>query len=162
MHSQFYKFQQHSGPQGDQPGLWTMQISKWTAMPKRYAWASLPVPAPASCYIAGIQLEKNKALLDTLVILKQCVSHQTWIYLHYYSYGWEEFSCWTMIFPNLVISLTLFAKDCHPDLVRLIQVIDPNHLLLELFREYCVGYQGVLSLAQVLWSQLGTSKVNYG
>ena len=77
---------------------------------------------------------KNDSLLDTLTIVKQRVSPQTRIYLHCYSYGWEEFSHWNVVFPNLVVGLTpkvLTPKDRHPDLIKLIKVMEPNRLLLE-------------------------------
>ena len=76
----------------------------------------------------------NQALLDTLTILKQCVSHSTRIYFYCYSYGWEESSYWNMAFQNLFIGLTpkvLSLKDHHPNMIRFIKGLEPNHLLLE-------------------------------
>ena len=76
----------------------------------------------------------NQALLDTLAILKQRVSPTTRIYLHCYSYSWEEFSRWNMTFQNLFIGLTpkvLSPKDRHPNLISFIKGLKPNRLLLE-------------------------------
>ena len=77
---------------------------------------------------------KNLANLDTLNILHHWVSPNTRIYLHCFSYGWEEFSRWNMVFPNVVVGITpkvLSLKDCHPDLINLICGLEPNRLLLE-------------------------------
>ena len=71
----------------------------------------------------------NQALLDTLTILKQHVSHTTRIYLHCYRYSWKEFSHWNMTFPNLFICFTpqvLSPKDCHPNMTRFIKGLEPN------------------------------------
>ena len=90
----------------------------------------------------------NQALLDTLAILKQRVSPTTRIYLHCYSYGWEEFSHWNMTFQNLFICLTpkvLSPKDQHPNLISFIKGLEPNRLLLETdapyFGLHTKGYQ---------------------
>ena len=77
---------------------------------------------------------KNQANLDTLNILRHWVSPNTWIYLHCFSYGWEEFSRWNMVFPNVVVGITpkvLSLKDRHPDFINLIHGLEPNLLLLE-------------------------------
>ena len=77
---------------------------------------------------------ENQATLDTLNILCHWVSPDTWIYLHCFSYGWEEFSRWNMVFPKVVVGIApkvLSLKDHHPNLINLIHGLEPNWLLLE-------------------------------
>ena len=77
---------------------------------------------------------KNQATLDTLNILHHQVSPDTWIYLHCFSYGWEEFSRWNMVFPKVIVGIVpkvLSLKDHHPNLINLIHGLEPNQLLLE-------------------------------
>ena len=105
---------------------------------------------------------KNQANLDTLNILHHWVSPNTWIYLHCFSYSWEEFSRWNMVFPNVIVGITpkvLSLKDHHPDLINLIRGLETNWLLLETDAPYfglrCHDYpKGALSQVFVMAQQV--------
>ena len=89
------------------------------------------------------ELGKEEAARDTIECMKTAgVSTNHRVYLHAFNYGTEMLCRWLQSFPNKIIGLSpLILKDHHPELRKIVGMLDSDCFMLESDSPYLVpGY----------------------
>ena len=87
----------------------------------------------------GGKVERN-ATIDCLGILRQILPKGYPVYVHCFTGGFQDFKQWLQAFSNIVFGFTgalLHPKKCHPELVKVVALMDLGRILLETDYCYC-------------------------